>query len=286
MTWICIRGPYRERLHLAGLRQLSDFMNFSGGKILKSLPSRTVLKVKLSSGGETKTFFIKRHRGKTSLWERGRTYLSGFSQSPGRKEWDVIHLFQEHHIPTVIPVASGENLSGGWQESFVMTEELSPSFESLQVILEKYGPLPLTREKILEKRLLIRELSGLAGRMHAAGFNHRDFYCGHIFLRSRSPEEREWCILDLQRVDRRRWFRMRWIVKDLAALNYSAPPPLITLTDRLRFLQRYLGENSLREKRSLLRRIIQKTEQIRKHDQKLQRRRSRAADALSGSFSS
>ncbi len=57
---------------------------------------------------------------------------------------------------------------------------------------------------------------------------------------------REIRLIDLQRVERRRWFRRRWIVKDLAQLAWSAPQSCIKNTRKMAFMLAYLGVKKLR----------------------------------------
>jgi heptose I phosphotransferase len=134
----------------------------------------------------------------------------------------------------------------------------------------------LEKPKLLEKREMIQEIAAITRRMHTMGFNHRDFYCGHLFVR-KDGDRNEWRVLDLQRVDRRKWFRRRWIVKDLAAIYFSAPRPMITRTDCMRFLVHYLGSpERVRTSRRLLRQIVRKTDRIHRHDRKLQAQRNAA----------
>lgn len=271
--WLYLNDRYSKLLQQNGLNQFSDFMTFSGGKVLKRLPSRTITKVELPNGRGLATFFLKRHMGTVKPVEMLRTLLSGFSVSWGRKEWEVIEAFRKCGIPTLTPVAAGEKVSLLWQESFLMTEELT-GYQSLDKFLQEYFTPPLPPEKMIEKRALIKELAGIAKRMHGAGLNHRDFYCCHIFIRQSEDGVREWRVLDLQRVDRRRWFRSHWIIKDLAALNYSAPPQIITRTDRLRFLSHYIGgKGNVCQNLTFIRQVIHKTERIRRHDKNLQARR-------------
>lgn len=260
-------------------------MTLSSGMVLKRLPSRTITKLELPYRGKKATFFLKRHTGTIRPFEMLRTLFSGFSLSWGRKEWEVIEAFRQCGIPTLIPVAAGEKISLFRQESFLMTAELA-GFQSLDQFLKNYFSPPLTPEKILEKRAIIREVAEMAGKMHHAGLNHRDFYCCHIFIRRTEDGQREWRVLDLQRVDRRRWLRNRWIIKDLAALNYSAPARIITRTDRLRFLVNYIGNGGTlpAEKavtgsvpyRRLIRQVMSKTLRISRHDVKVQARKLKA----------
>ncbi|MBI5264808.1 MAG: hypothetical protein HY852_23680, partial [Bradyrhizobium sp.] len=66
----------------------------------------------------------------------------------------------------------------------------------------------------------------------------------------------------------------RWIIKDLAALNYSATPEAITTGDRARFLKAYIGDpGSLREHLPLIGAIVRKTARISRHDARLKRNR-------------
>lgn len=274
--WLYINELYSGLLKRNGLEGFTDFMMFRGGKILKQLPSRMIIKIEIPSGDGKKTFFLKRHTGRLHITEILRTISSGFSLSWGRKEWEVIQAFHKCGIPTITPVAAGEKISGLKQESFLMTEELQ-GFQSLEIFLKSSMVSPFSMERIIEKRGLIQELAEIARKMHQAGFNHRDFYCCHIFIRHREDGKREWKILDLQRVDRRRWFRRRWIIKDLAALNYSAPSSIITQADRLRFLKNYLDSSGgAKKEHKLIRSIIRKTYTIMRHDHKLQQKKALA----------
>ena len=66
-------------------------------------------------------------------------------------------------------------------------------------------------------------------------------------------------LIDLQRVEHRRRFRRRWLVKDLAQLAYSAARDRITRTHRIAFLRHYLGVRKLRpEDKRLVRAVLAK----------------------------
>ena len=89
----------------------------------------------------------------------------------------------------------------------------------------------------------------------------------------------------LARVFRPRWFRRRWIVKELASLSYSTPPNSATATDRLRFLRVYLGRDRFSAAdRRLIRRVARKTGRIATHDaRRRQGNARRCQQARSGS---
>lgn len=258
-VWLAVDERFRDRLGRQGLRAFGDFMACRGNRVVKRLASKSIVTVEFDHGAGRGTYYLKRHWGSLRAGEALRAWLSGFSVSRGRKEWEVIRAFHACGIPTLTPVAAGAR--GRWlrRESFLLTEELT-GFQSVETRLRRQPPGPA------ERRAMLTQIADLTRRMHAHGFNHRDFYLCHIFVRLDPAEGWQWRVLDLQRVDRRRWFRSRWLVKDLAALNYSAPA-FITLRDRVRFLRRYLGPGDGRMGlRGLARAVARKTERIRRHD--------------------
>ena len=85
-------------------------------------------------------------------------------------------------------------------------------------------------------------LAGLAARLHAAGWYHRDLYLQHVVVAGG-----ELCLLDVGRARKERAPRERWIVKDVAALLCSCPP-VVPRRAQLRFLARYLDLRGLRER--------------------------------------
>ena len=109
-------------------------------------------------------------------------------------------------------------------------------------------------------------------RLHTGGYVHRDLYLSHIFFDPDAPLDDALCLIDLQRMIRPAVNRRRWIVKDLAALNYSASPTrgdaigpsdLVSQADRLRWLKLYLGAVKLDgSARRLAYRVIGKTMRI------------------------
>jgi hypothetical protein len=116
--------------------------------------------------------------------------------------------------------------------------------------LEKWVPAHLLPAKddanLPGRRRLMDGLARFVARFHAAGFVHRDLYLCHIFFDSAGAAmqaadcERAFCLIDLQRVFRPRWRGRRWVVKDLAALDFSTPADRVSRWERLRFLCRYV----------------------------------------------
>jgi hypothetical protein len=151
------------------------------------------------------------------------------------------------------------------RESFLLTKGLTDTVRLTDLIQSRFAP-PLNSKTLYEKMMLIRKLALLTRKMHNSGFSHRDFYLCHILARKHATQWWELYICDLHRVERRDNVSMRWRVKDLAALNYSAPENLISLKDRILFLKEYLNKRKLDWKdRLFLAKIIKKTAKMKKH---------------------
>jgi len=92
-----------------------------------------------------------------------------------------------------------------------------------------------------QRAQLVRLLAQIARRMHAAGINHRDFYLCHFHLRPDTlGGPRPTCyLIDLHRAQQRRAVPLRWRVKDLAGLYFSAMDCGLRRRDLLRFMHHY-----------------------------------------------
>lgn len=87
---------------------------------------------------------------------------------------------------------------------------------------------------------LLHDVAKLVAALHGHGYVHRDLYLSHLFYDGPSSEKRLH-LIDLQRVLKPAW-RARWIVKDLASLNYSTPDHVLGATRRIRWLVDYLSQ--------------------------------------------
>ncbi len=186
-------------------------------------------------------------------------------------EWTWLNELARAGISVPEPIAYGEEMIGPWERRSA-------------VVLGAVAGVSLERwcaEHTHRLPAVVRDaLADLVARFHALGMVHRDLYLSHVFGSALDTEAPRLSLIDLQRAVRLGWRRERWIVKDLAALNYSTPPAAAAPRDRLRWLKRYLslgggqiaraeacGSARLRRPdRVLVRRIIAKTQQIRRHD--------------------
>ncbi len=125
------------------------------------------------------------------------------------------------------------------------------------------GRAPLTRGR--PRHELVRALARFVSAFHQTGLCHRDLYLCHVFADLDPAAQRppQFMLIDLARLHRPRWRRLRWIVKDLAQLDCSAQQIGATRADRLRFLTAYLGlELNSPRVRYYARRIVRKSRQI------------------------
>ena len=100
---------------------------------------------------------------------------------------------------------------------------------------------PLTRG-VARADVAIR-LGRFVSAFHQTGNCHRDLYLCHIFAEfdPTGAIPPTFCLIDLARTFRPRLRRMRWMLKDLSQLDYSACRCGASRVDRLRFLKAYLG---------------------------------------------
>jgi len=258
--------PILEENHLTSFPSL---MNYPGGQVVKKLiPARSTVSFELKSGKQVVNVFLKRYHP-LPIVERIISPLSLFLPYTALREWENIRMFHRVHLPTVTPVAAGMKQRGIFsRESFLLTKGLEGTIRLEDLIPEHFAP-PLPPEVFLEKRALIRQLALLTQKMHNSGFNHRDFYLCHILARKDGAQAWELFICDLHRVDRRKKVGMRWRVKDLAALNYSAPGKLVSARDRICFLKQYLNRENLdHEARSFIMKIVRRTTRMKRHNVK------------------
>ncbi|MDD5556503.1 MAG: lipopolysaccharide kinase InaA family protein [bacterium] len=255
---VIVAERYRDLLAALGLRAFDDFIRFAGGEPVREKGDRSI--VRLSPPGSP-PLYLKRHAPGTVLGAL-RALLSGARPlAPAVAEWEAIAAARAAGVATMEPIAVG---------SRARRPALGPSFLVTAAApgLRLEGEGRFFRGKFRERRDIIAALADTARRMHAAGLNHRDFYLSHIFL-DPAGGGRRIVLIDLQRLQRRARGRNRWVVKDLAALNYSSPAPEVSRTDRLFFLRRYLRAARLdAAARRFARRIAAKTARIRAHDMK------------------
>jgi heptose I phosphotransferase len=160
----------------------------------------------------------------------------------------------------MVPVALGQ--SDG--RSFLMTQGIE-NCQKLTAWMDSHKQT-LRNGELASLRKIVEGVADVARNMHAAGMHHQDFYLTHLMVPQSDPAA-PIHVLDLGRAKvQPRLAAGRWIVKDLAQLNYSADG--VSASDRLRFFTRYLGHKPTRADRALVGKIVGKSRSIARHSRK------------------
>jgi heptose I phosphotransferase len=250
---------YDAELKRLGLVDFDAVMRHAQGRLLRTLPDRENWRLEFSSRGRRQVLFLKKHRERWPLSCLRGWFARTPPATPGRIEAENVSALLRAGIESMRVVAFGEQVRGGLAESFFMTEELHGFTQLDHFLRRRFVPAAERTRFDHELAALADAVADVAHRFHGAGFNHRDFYCCHLFIQELPDGCFAVRVIDLQRVERRHWLRSRWIVKDLAQLAYSAPRERVTRSLQMRFFKRYLGvaRLSAADKR-LVRRVLRR----------------------------
>lgn len=195
--------------------------------------------------GTSEVLYLKRF-DHPRLCRQMQRWLEGQSRrSTAGVECDNARQLAAAGINATTAVAYGERMVGPWERrSFLLLGEV-PGEALERWVPAHMPPLDAAAGRTLRRRLVDR-LADFVAAFHQAGFVHRDLYLSHVFVRlgpTGQPDDADaglFALIDLQRVFRPRWRHRRWVVKDLAALDFSTPADRFSRWDRLRFLCRYV----------------------------------------------
>lgn len=236
-----IDQEYEAELERLGLASFEAVMNSVSGRLLRTLPDRENWRLELASESRRYVLYLKKHCTR-SLVERVCSWIgTRASATAGRIEAENVAALKRAGIDSMRVVAFGEHVTRGIARSFFMTEELRGFTQLDHFLRQRFVPAAERTRADRELNAMVASVADVARRFHAAGFNHRDFYCCHFFIQETPGPRFSVRLIDLQRVERRQWLRRRWIVKDLAQLAYSAPRERVTRSLRMAFIKRYLG---------------------------------------------
>ena len=248
-------------LRANGLTSFQSLMEFQGGSIAKNVrPDRVTTRFVLTDQcGREQAFYIKRHDPPS--WKEYVKPLLRLTWPiiGARNEWNAIIRFHQAGIRTMTPVAFGQHAA----HSFVVTQAIEGCRKLSDWAGEHLSAPPRSFNR--QTRELIDSVADVTRWMHNVGLHHQDFYLCHLLV----PEtngRRDVIVIDLGRARFQRRLSRRWIVKDLAQLNYSAPR--CSRSERCRFLRSYLGRRFRVKDRRLIRKILRKSQRIARHSEK------------------
>lgn len=250
---LVVARRFEHHFGRAGIESARSGLAFDGGRTLRRLPDRENVYFRVEayrSGHEA--FYMKRFSAPSSA-TRALAWLGRIARrwiAPGAPdvprtraahEWHNLGRLRALGIRTADPAALGESIPAGAGPSFVATREIRGATPLDDWIRKqsRAGRIPAA-----ERRRIVLAVARLAATLHRAGGFHKDLYLCHLLVRE---EERGPALhlIDLDRMRFRRRPRLRWFVKDLAALDYSADRGLVSRAERLRFLREYRRRHPL-----------------------------------------
>lgn len=266
---IIINDAYASLLLKNKLDDFDTVMHVQNGTVIKqTMNERSTVKFSLKDNGAEMGVYLKRYQ--SPVLKTWLASLLRFSMPRNAMdEWNNILTFHTLDIPTMIPLSAGLKKQAGFKkESFLLTREIEGVKRLDHYLAHHFSSHPKDH-RFKEKKTLTETLARLVRRMHGSGLNHRDLYLCHILVKKDTRNNWSIYFADLHRVDQRNKVPLRWKVKDLAALHYSADTTIVTRADRLRFIAHYQGEERLTaHTKRFIKKIIKKTDRIRSHDQK------------------
>ena len=233
---VCIHEPFRT---LWSGRDPFLAVEALEGEVFRELEARRTLRTVVAG----RAYFVKIHRGVG--WAEILKNLVSLRQPVlgASNEWWAIDRLTAAGVATMRAVAYGQRGSNpAARHSFIITEELAPTV-SLEDFCRNW---PEASPPAALKHALIARVAEMAGRMHRAGVNHRDFYICHFLLHfdpAPTAAALKLSLIDLHRAQLRAKTPRHWRDKDLASLYFSALDIGLTRRDRLRFLRVYFARD-------------------------------------------
>lgn len=222
-----------------------DAARAQSGKIFRDKEGRRTLRFEYHGRG----YFLKLHQG-VGWQEIFKNLLQGRAPVLGAEnEYRAIRAFEKIGIDTLSVAAYGKRgTNPSTQLSFLITDEIT-EVETLEDICARW---PLQPPTFALKTKLIERVAKVARLMHSNGINHRDFYLCHFLLENQSPstssdfDQRKLFLMDLHRAQIRDRVPLRWLIKDIGGLYYSALDIGLNKRDIFRFMRAY-EQRSLRD---------------------------------------
>ncbi len=254
---LTINCDFIELLKFNGIDSASKLWNIEGEAVKIILSQRGTERAFLNTpeGGKLEVY-IKRYT-KIPLKEKLKQAFSlKFYSFDAVHEWNALRAFHELGLNTMIPMAVAELENG---DSCNLTLGITDYVKAAELFKN------FTPEDSERKLDLIKKIATIAGRMHAAGFAHQDFYLVHMFVRE--SEDDKIYLIDLQRLIMQKNLSRRWRIKDLGQLLFAARD-YVSDADIELFWETYcsyVGER-VKQDNSLIKEIIAKADKITARD--------------------
>lgn len=196
---------------------------------------RERLRLRVEDASGSRVLYLKRFKNPPNSVKRDIRRADNGAGSVAGVEWTWLRILAAAGIACPRAIAYGDEFLRGREVRSVVLMAAVPG-RSLYV---------LTQNEHFSSRIdfgdLLHDVAELVAKLHGHGYVHRDLYLSHLYYDGPSSEKRLH-LIDLQRVLKPAWRAQRWIVKDLASLNYSTPDHVLGATRRIRWLVDYLSQ--------------------------------------------
>jgi hypothetical protein len=239
---LLVNAAFVPALCASGLDSFEKIMAHTAGGVMRSVPGRSTVKIELPESPDGKRVaFLKRYEPEYLTFGKKLLRLLRWpgAGDEALHEWNAILRLRASGFNTPTPIAMGQRRSAGIvTRSFLLTAEIAGGIAAHDYLRKLHSTA---------RRDLVKRLAAVTQRFHGAGFAHKDFYLSHIFVVPPEPPacEPELFFIDLQRLARPRLLRERWLVKDLAALGYSAQLAGAKRSDMMGFYKTCFAKRSL-----------------------------------------
>jgi heptose I phosphotransferase len=264
---------WRERLNEAGVKDPAVLLDSerldqigAGGWTRLSKPGlggRERWRWSIGDGtGDAGVVYLKRYRYSTLKTQFDRMFRQTPRHSVAWWEFELARRLEHMRIPAAEAVGAAERMHGLFEDrSIVLLKGLNG--DAFDRWWSAAGDRRRTWSSGGRRHDLTRRLARFVAAFHQTGYRHRDLYLCHVFIDFDDAGVPGFKLIDLARVFRPRWRKMRWLIKDLSQLETSARQIGLNRTDRLRFLISYLGlQKSSGRVRRLARQVARKSDRI------------------------
>jgi tRNA A-37 threonylcarbamoyl transferase component Bud32 len=210
-------------------------------KILKHSASSTVVEMDCPGPEGSRPVIYKRF----ACTARTDSLASLVRQPPALRSFVLGHALLNRRLPTAVPLAVFHRRRFGLlSEGYLLTEKIADALD-LRAFVQRLASQPAgPRQTTL--RNVLDAVARLVRTLHQRRVSHRDLKAANVLLApsrkpGAGPADYDVCLIDLVGVSRPGKLRRARRVQNLARLNASFHnDPLLTRTDRLRFLRVYL----------------------------------------------
>jgi tRNA A-37 threonylcarbamoyl transferase component Bud32 len=226
------------RSYFSAMMPLFDQFMALDGEVFRQQKGRLTQRVVLRG----RHYFIKQHHG-VGWREISKNIMQlRWPVLDAKNEWQALTILQALglSVPTIFAYGAC-GINPAKRKSFILLEEIAPATN-----LEEWCKgWRACSPAIQLKHKLIKEVAHVVYLLHSSGINHRDLYLCHFLLDETTGFEHthanniKLSLIDLHRAQIRSRVPMRWAIKDLAGLYFSAKNVGLTNRDLYRFMQAY-----------------------------------------------